>query len=97
MLGKRPKPMTPDRAAVIAVTALGELAAVPELAGRFLTLTGLTPGAVRDAAARTDFQAAVLEYVLADESLLLSLCAQHGWQPEEVVSASAMLSGGEFG
>lgn len=93
MLGRKQQAMTADRAAELAIVALGELASAPELASRFFSLTGLDPSDIRDGAGKPEFQAAVLEYILGDESLLLSLCAQHRWQPQEVAAASSILRG----
>jgi hypothetical protein len=73
------------------LAALGFLAAEPDRLERFLALSGLGPENLRAAAADPGFFAAVLDYVLGDQPLLLGLAAERGVPPERIVAARAAL------
>ena len=77
----------------LAASALTFLAADPERLDRFLTLTGLGPHNLRDAAEDPAFHASVLEYMLADEELLLRFAADSDLGPEKVALAHQALCG----
>lgn len=85
------------RAGEIAVRALAFLAADADRIGRFLAVTGLDPADLRGIAARADFQAGLLDHLLADESLLLAFCAECDIDPAEMQPARRALApdGGE--
>jgi len=57
----------------LAIQALGFMASDPERLGAFLAATGIGPEAIRLAAADPSFLAGVLDYVAADEPLLLAV------------------------
>jgi hypothetical protein len=76
----------------VAIDVLGFLAADPQRLMRFLNLTGLEPETVRDAAGSPGFLAAVLEYVTADETLLVACAAAIGMEPERVAAAHRALA-----
>ena len=59
--------MNPADAEALAVTALGFVAADPELLPRFLALTGIDGAQVRKAAQEPGFLAGVLDFILAHE------------------------------
>lgn len=80
---------------MLAVKALGFLAAEPERLGRFLALTGLGPAAIREAAGEPRFMAGILDHLLADEPLLLEFTAEAGVRPESVAEARAVLAPGD--
>ena len=71
--------------------ALAFLAAEPDRLERFLALSGLDAGSIRKAAAEPGFLAAVMEHLLADETLLLAFAANEGMMPESVVAAARHL------
>jgi hypothetical protein len=75
----------------MAVAALGFLAAEPDRLDRFLALSGLGPHNLRAAAADPGFLAAVLDYLLGDEPVLLGFAAEHGLAPERVAAARAAM------
>jgi hypothetical protein len=85
---------TIDRTAAetIAVEALGFLGSDPDRLDRFLAISGLDPGSIRAAAAEPGFLAGVLDYVVADERLLLALADATGEKPETVMQAREILS-----
>ena len=94
MLGGRSKrkKMTPDAAFDAAVAALSFLAEDAERLERFLSLSGLGPHNLRQAAADPHFLGAVLAYVGADETLLIAFAAQAGLAPEDVAAARDTLA-----
>ncbi len=77
----------------LAIQALGFMASDPERLGAFLAATGVGPEAIRRAAADSSFLAGVLDYVAADEPLLLAVAEQAGLAPQEIEHAQAVLSG----
>jgi hypothetical protein len=77
----------------LGVAALGFLAAEPDRLSRFLGLSGLGPHNLRAAAADPGFLSAVLDYLLADEPLLIAFAAGEGLAPERVASARRAMDG----
>jgi len=77
----------------LAVAALGFLASEPDRLDRFLALSGLGPDNLRAAAADPGFLAAVLDYLLGDEPVLLAFAAEHGVPPERVAAVRAAMDG----
>ena len=65
-----------ETAETIAIQALGFLSSDSELLGRFLALSGLDPSAIRDVASEPSFLAAVLDFLLSDDSLISDLFQQ---------------------
>ncbi|WP_376987889.1 DUF3572 domain-containing protein [Bosea sp. R86505] len=82
-----------DEAEMLALRALGFLAAEPERLEPFLAVTGLGPATLRAAAGEPAFLAAVLEHVGGSDSLLLEFAANLGVAPETVALARERLSG----
>lgn len=89
----RPPVFDPDAAGALAARALGFLAADSERLGRFFALSGLDPADVRAAAADPGFLPSVLDYVLADEKLLVAFAEQEGLSPDHVTVARRALGG----
>ncbi len=77
----------------LAVEALVFLSADPGRLERFLAITGLGPHNLRRAAAVPAFLVSVLDYLLADERLLVAFAAESGRSPEDVVRAGQALGG----
>ncbi|HRE21690.1 MAG TPA: DUF3572 domain-containing protein [Rhabdaerophilum sp.] len=75
----------------LAIAALGFLAEDGERLNRFLSLTGIEPAGIRAAAQQEGFLASVLDYLLADEPLLLAFTANAQMRPETVSSARRKL------
>ena len=69
----------------LAVHVLGFVAGDAERLERFLALTGLDPASLRDVARETAFLESVLDYMLADEPLLLAFAHESGLKPETIV------------
>ena len=91
-MGKRDS-VEREAAESLAVQVLTYLAAEPERLGRFLAVSGLGPQQLRLAAAEPGFLAGVLDYVSADESLLLGFADHAGIDPRDVARAQTALSG----
>jgi hypothetical protein len=82
-------------ASELALRALAFLAQDEERVARFLALTGLDGGAIRDMLAEPGFQLAVLDHLAGDEALLLEFVAAESLPPEAVGHARRRLGGGE--
>jgi len=82
-----------DDAETIALQALAYLADDPQRLTRFLALTGTDAGELRTQVNSSDFQVAILDYMMSDESLLLTFCQESGIDPTVFASAHALLSG----
>ena len=83
-----------DQDEILAIQALGFLGAETDRFERFLSLSGMTVDAVREAIASKHFLKGVLEHILADESLLLVFCAENNTPPEDIQPAARRLGGG---
>ncbi len=78
---------------MLAVQALGFIAAEPQRLKRFLDMTGIDAPAIRTAAQQPGFLAGVLEHMLGDENLLVAFAADAGVDPAEVARARGWLGG----
>jgi hypothetical protein len=84
---KAPSPAAREAAEMLAIQALGFIAAEPERLEAFLAATGLTLDRLRESATEPDFLAGVLEHMLADESLLLAFAESAAIDPAAVARA----------
>lgn len=73
---------------------LGWLANDPAVLGRFLADSGLSPAELRPAIARGDLDLALVDFLLADETLLLAFCAAHDLDPTMPARLRLSLPGG---
>ena len=80
---------------VIGLAALGFLAGEPDRLMRFLSLTGLALEDLREQAGEPRLLAAVLDHLLADESLLFLFAESEALHPADVAAARRRLPGGE--
>jgi len=87
------KHLTREDSEQIAVLFLGFLAREPEHFSRFMALTGMSLEEVRHNADGREFQLALLDYLLGDEALLLTFCANENIPPEIIAPARHKLSG----
>lgn len=92
MKSQKDTPAVADAQAT-AVAILGWLAGEPELLSRFLALTGVAPGEVRNAVGDPGFLAGLVGFLMDHEPTLLAFSAATGVAPETVVQADALLSG----
>ncbi|ABS64421.1 conserved hypothetical protein [Parvibaculum lavamentivorans DS-1] len=88
-------PMERDQAELLAIRALGHIAADEDLLGDFLALSGLAPDELRARAGDADFLGGVLDYMLADEARLLAFCEAEEVKPQWPAAARRALPGGE--
>ena len=94
MKDRRPSPEAQrDQAEAVAVAVLGFLSRNPEYLGRFLAETGIGPGQLRDLVREPGFLAGLLEFVLADESLLLAFAESEKLRPTSIAIAHHTLAG----
>ncbi|MCB1377157.1 MAG: DUF3572 domain-containing protein [Alphaproteobacteria bacterium] len=82
-----------EESEIIALKALGFLAADPDRLERFLALTGMTPQAIRPLAADPMFLGGVLDHLLSDQTLLLVFAETAGLTPGGIEAARASLPG----
>jgi hypothetical protein len=85
--------ITREAAERLAIQALDYLSEEPERLGRFLALSGLDPRTIRGAARDPLFLAGVLEYVTADEALLVAFAEHIEMPPSYVAGSRNLLSG----
>ena len=85
------KTLRPLAVESLAIEALTFIAGDPDLASRFISLSGLDVGSMRMAAQDPQFLAGVLDYVLADDRLVVDLAAATGHPPEAIVATCLSL------
>jgi hypothetical protein len=88
----KPSKLSLEEAEVIALKALAFLAGDPERFGRFLALSGVSPGDIREAAGNRQFLAGTLNHLLQDESLLLTFTADENLDPRLPAFAAELLN-----
>ena len=86
--------MTPETAQVLALQALGWLAAEDEIYPAFLTATGAGLADLRTRAADPDFLGAVLDFLLQDDRWVVAFCDSHGHPYTAPQAARMALPGG---
>lgn len=87
--------MQRDAAETLALRALAWLAADDDLLGRFLGASGAAPGDLMTGASDPRFLAAVLDFVLTDDSIVMAFCDAEGYPYPAPMQARAALPGGE--
>jgi len=87
--------MKADQAEMIAIQALGHIAAEEELLFAFVDLTGLSPDELRSRAGEPEILGGVLDFIMMDDKRLLEFCAAIGLKPEMPGIARKLLPGGE--
>jgi len=86
--------MTRDHAERIAIDVLGFLATDPVRLQRFLALSGLEAGHLREAAQEPAFLAGILAHVAGDERTVVDFCEASGHPTEAPGEALKALGGG---
>jgi hypothetical protein len=89
-------PLPAARAEVLAITALGWLAAQDDLLAGFLAASGATLDDLRARAADPAFLGAVLDFLLTDDAFVLGFAADAQIAPDMVLRARAGLPGGDL-
>jgi hypothetical protein len=86
--------MTSEAAQILALQALGWIAADDEVFPLFLTATGASLGDLRVRAEDVDFQGAVLDFLLQDDARVVAFCDEHSHPYTAPLSARMALPGG---
>jgi len=87
--------MTPENAEILALEALGWLAGDQDAIQRFLDLSGIDGAELRAAAGSPGTAVAVLDFLLANEELLVRFCEDSSVKAKDIHMARHRL-GGEF-
>mgnify|MGYP002622085001 CR=1 FL=1 len=87
--------MDPESAEQMAVAALGFVAADPVLLPRFLAISGIDAGRIRQAAREPGFLAGVLQFLMAHEPTLAAFCEASDNPPARVAAALRALPFGD--
>lgn len=83
--------MNRERAETLALQALTFLASDPERIERFLRISGLESATLRVRAAEPETLAAVLDYLLTDDSLAKQFCCEGGTVSRDLLTAQHIL------
>ena len=84
-----------ENAEALAIRALGFVAADPELLPRFLAISGIEAGSIRQAAREPGFLAGVLHFIAAHEPSLMRFSEESGIPPQQVSAALRALPFGD--
>jgi len=84
-------------AEITALKALAYLAGEAGAMARFLTISGLEPQELRARAGEPEMLAAVVDFLLADEPVLLGFCEAESESPASLHAARRALPGGRDG
>lgn len=79
--------MTPEKAEILALEALAWLAGRHDDITRFLAVSGMETTDLRRAAGERDFLVSLLDFLLANEPLLLDFCQDASMQPQAIHKA----------
>ena len=90
------RPVKTDRsprevAEIVAIQALGFIAADPERLARFLSETGIGPQTLRASASDPQFLGSVLDFVLRDDATVTAFSASSEHHPTTIQAARAAL------
>jgi len=83
--------ITPEKAEILALEALAWLAGQPDGIARFLTLSGLEAADLRRAAGDRYLLGSLLDFLLANEPLLLEFCQDGSISSKAIHMARHML------
>jgi hypothetical protein len=86
--------MGEDQALALGLAALGHLVADEAALSRLMAETGIDPGDLKARAGEPALLGAVLDFIFADEGLLLDFCRAEGLSVNAVIKARAALPGG---
>lgn len=82
-----------EQAEMLALQALGFLAADEDRLSRFMLSTGLTPQDLRQRTGDPVFLAGVLDYLMTDDALVLAFAEENAIPPEAVMAVRRRLPG----
>lgn len=87
--------MNSAAAEVLAIKALGWLAAQDELLGVFMGASGVQPDELRTKAGDPEFLGAVLDFITMDDAWVVQFCNETGLAYEDPLRARQALPGGQ--
>lgn len=87
--------MDRQQAETVAIQALGWMAQREETLHSFLGQSGMSADQIRGMASDPDFLAAVLDFILGDESMVTEFCGSEGLDPSIPMRARGLLPGGD--
>lgn len=90
------KTMGQETAQMVAIRALGWIAAQDEVFQAFMGATGASLPEIRARAEDPAFQAAVLDFLLLQDDWVLGFVGDTGLRPEDPLQARAVLGGGDM-
>ncbi len=85
--------MNREQAEDVAIKALGWLASTPDKLQHFCNTTGASADDIRVRANEPEFLGFVLDFLLLDDSTILSFAEDAGIPPESIRSAQVSLAG----
>ncbi|MEI9993858.1 MAG: DUF3572 domain-containing protein [Rhizomicrobium sp.] len=85
--------MKPQIAQTLALKALGFIADSDGALERLMEQSGLDLGALRKRAGDSDMLASILDFLLADEDLLVGFCGAESLDPRQIHLARHVLGG----
>lgn len=86
--------MTPTEAETLALQALAFLAQSPDEIDRFLVASGISPPDLRERAGDPEILAAIMDFVLADDTRITDLCDALATDPRVLHAVRRALPGG---
>lgn len=89
-------PMAQTDAELLGLKILGWIAEDDDRINRLLGLSGLGAGDLRERAGDPDFLGFVLDFLLADEEMLIASCDALAVPPDQPMRARAALPGGDL-
>ncbi len=89
--------MKQNEAETIALNALSFLIGNETRLERFMSLSGMDPGALKDNASDPVFLAGILDYLLQDETLIYMFAEEYKLSPALPATALRTLAGGHNG
>ena len=92
-MAPRMTPQTREKAEILALEGLGWLAGQEDGLRRFLDQSGIDAQALRTGAGSPEMGLAVLDFLLANEDLLLGFCENTGEEPKALHLARHSLDG----
>jgi hypothetical protein len=83
-------------AQTIALKILTFLVSDAPRAETFMTITGLSPSDLRSGASSNTFLAGVVDYLLANEKLLVAFADEENIKPDSIIAVRRALPGGDI-
>ena len=85
----KPVELTPS---ALGAMCLGYLAENPAQLAEFMGLTGYSPNGLRKVAGTPELDAGLIDYFAQNEALLLALCANSNFRPDDFMRVWARLN-----